>query len=170
MQIIDLNSRTRECLRVFLDPAWPGYASVEFQSKADPEKTRIEWMPLADFALKNPTLTALFDGHSTTAAEDTSGIVTTTGADTLVDKNASWTPNIYAGYFLWISRGPGDGTTRTILKNTKTILYVDKPWDTKPTRDSQYVVVQQLPENTAPSGNVLPSTRTHKVKQKLMPK
>lgn len=158
MQIIDINNAVRECKRVFLDPAWPGYVSVEFVRTSDPTKTRIEWMPLHDFALKNPDLKDLFAGKSTAPAPDVSGIVTTAGQDTLVDKDAKWTQNAYAGYHVWISRGPGDGTTRTILKNTPTILYIDKPWDKKPNKDSQYAIVSRLPENTAPSGQILPIT------------
>ncbi len=157
MQIIDINNRERDCLRVFLDPAWPGYVSVEFTLKSDPSKTRIEWMPLTDFAAKNPSLQSLFAGHSTEPAKETSGIVTSTKTSTLSDKKANWKNNEYAGYFVWISRGPADGTTRTILKNTKTSLTLNLPWDIKPTRDSQYVIVQHLPENTAPRGNKLPS-------------
>ena len=166
MQIIDINNALRECKRVFLDPAWPGYVSVEFVRKSDPTQTRIEWMPIADFALKNPQLKELFNGKSTAPAPDVSGIVTTAGKDTLVDKTATWTTNAYAGHYVWISRGPGDGTTRTILKNTATILYLDKPWDKKPTRDSQYAIVQTLPQNHAPSGQILPITELRELEKK----
>jgi hypothetical protein len=166
MQIIDINGADRTCLRVFLDPAWPGYASVEFQSKSDPTKKRIEWMPLTDFAQKNPQLKDLFSGHSTEPAKEISGVATGSGKDTLIDKTADWTTNVYAGYYVWISRGPGDGTTRTILKNNASVLYVDKPWDQKPTRDSQYTIVRTLPTNTAPSGQILPITELRKLEQK----
>lgn len=166
MQITDINNTVRECIRVFLDPAWPGYVSVEFARRADPTKTRIEWMPIADFAAKNPQLKDMFDGHSTAPAPDVSGIVTTAGKDTLVDKEASWVKNAYAGHYVWISRGPGDGTTRTILKNTETVLYVDKSWDKKPTKDSQYTIVQQLPQNHAPSGQILPITELRQLEKK----
>lgn len=166
MQIIDLNNSPRECQRVFLDPAWPGYVSVEFVRKSDPTQTRIEWMPIPDFALKNPQLKDLFVGKSTAPAPDTAGVVTTAGKDTLVDSAANWGVNAYAGYFVWISRGPGDGTTRTILKNTATILYIDQPWAKKPTRDSQYAIVSKLPTNHAPSGQVLPITELRKLEEK----
>lgn len=166
MQITDINNKVRECKRVFLDPAWPGYASVEFTRRADPTQTRIEWMPLADFAEKNPQLKDLFTGHSISPAPDIAGIVTTAGKDTLVDKDAKWGLNAYAGHYVWISRGPGDGTTRTILKNTKTILYIDKPWDKKPTRDSQYAVVARLPQNHEPSGQILPITELRELEKK----
>ncbi len=166
MKIIDINSQERECLRVFLDPAWPGYVSVEFARRSDPTQTRIEWMPLPDFASKNPELKDLFSGHSTSPAPEVSGIVTTASKDVLVDKTASWAPNLYAGYHLWISRGPGDGTTRIILKNTETILYLDKPWDKKPTKDSQYAILRNLPDNTSPSGNILPGTELRQLEEK----
>lgn len=166
MQIIDLNNRPRQCSRVFLDPSWPGFVSVEFKRKIDPTQTRIEWMPLSDFALKNPSLKDLFNGKSTAPAPDTAGVVTTAGKDTLVDSQALWSLNAYAGYYLWISRGPGDGTTRTILKNTSTILYLDKPWDKKPTKDSQYAIVAHLPTNHEPSGQILPITELRKLEEK----
>lgn len=166
MQITDINNKIRDCLRVFLDPAWPGYVSVEFVRKSDPKQTRIEWMPITDFALKNPELKDLFVGHSTAPAPDVAGVVSTAGLDTLVDKTAQWNTNAYAGHYVWISRGPGDGTTRTILKNTETILYLDKPWDKKPTRDSQYAVLQQLPQNHAPSGQILPLTELRELEKK----
>jgi len=166
MQIIDINNATRQCLRVFLDPAWPGFVSVEFELKSDPTKTRIEWMPITDFAQKNPALKDLFAGKSTAPAKDTAGVVSTSGKDTLVDNTASWPVNAYAGYYVWISRGPGDGTTRVILKNQKTVLYIDKPWDKKPTRDSQYAIVAKLPTNHAPSGQILPITELRKYEEK----
>ncbi len=166
MQIVDINGRERVCLRVFLDPAWPGYVSVEFRRTSDPTKTRIEWMPIADFALKNPELKEVFKGHSTAPAPDTSGIVSSATKDTLVDKSAAWPVNVYAGYNLWISRGPGDGTTRVILKNSGDTLYLDKPWDKRPTKDSQYAILQRLPANHGPSGNVLPTTELRKLEEK----
>ena len=166
MQITDINNRLRECNRVFLDPAWPGYVSVEFARKADPTQTRIEWMPISDFASKNPSLIEMFAGKSTAPAPDTAGIVTTASKDTLVDSSANWGKNAYAGYFVWISRGPGDGTTRTIMKNTNTILYIDKPWDKKPTKDSQYTIVAKLPTNHAHSGQVLPITELRELEKR----
>lgn len=166
MQIIDINNAVRECKRVFLDPSWPGYVSVEFVRRSDPTQTRIEWMPLSDFASKNPQLKDLFAGHSTDPSPDISGIVSTAGKDTLVDKTANWAKNSYAGHYVWISRGPGDGTTRIILKNTETILYIDKPWDKKPTHDSQYAILQTLPQNHAPSGQILPITELRELEKK----
>jgi len=168
LKIIDVNNRERECLRVFLDPAWPGYASVEFVSKREPGKTRIEWMPLADFASKNPSLTDLFKGRTTAPAPEVSGIVTKATKDGLIDSSSSWAPNVYAGFHLWISRGPGDGTTRTIMSNTKIELKLDQPWDKKkkPSKDSQYVITQTLPENTSPTGNILPITELRNLEEK----
>jgi hypothetical protein len=166
MKIVDINNSIRECKRVFLDPAWPGYVSVEFVRKSDSQKTRIEWMPLSDFATKNPQLSDLWGTHSTAPAPDTAGVVTMAGKDTLVDSAASWGINAYAGHYVWISRGPGDGSTRIILKNTATILYMDKPWDKKPNKDSQYAIVQRLPQNHEPSGQVLPITELRELEKK----
>lgn len=115
-------------------------------------------MPLVDFAARNPALNDLFTHQSLTPAPDVAGVVTTTTKNSLTDRRASWIKNAYAGYYLWISRGPGEGTTRTILRNTSTVLYLDKTWEVKPTRDSQYAIVSRLPANLTPSGQVLPHT------------
>lgn len=156
MKIIDINNKERECERVFLDPAWPGYISVEFKRKSDPTKKRVEWMPLSDFALKNPKLSKIWAGTSTNKPPETAGIVSSSDPDSLTDESASWIENVYAGYFVWISRGPGEGQTRTIMRNTYNQIFVDKPWDKMPTDDSQYSVVLKL-GNTTPQGNTLPT-------------
>lgn len=166
MQIVDINNATRTCLRVFLDPAWPGYVSVEFAKKSDPSQTRIEWMPLSDFAARNPDLKDLFKDKSTAPAPDTAGVVTSSGIDYLFDKSASWGINSYAGYYVWISRGPGDGTTRTIMHNTATKLFIDRPWVNKPNKDSQYAIVAKLPTNHEPSGQALPITELRRLEEK----
>ena len=156
MQITDLNGRPRECLRVFLDPAWPGYASVEFASKREPGTTRIEWMPLSDFASRNPQLKELFGRGVATPPPEITGVVSFVTRDTMTDKIQNWQKNVYASYYLWISRGPGEGQTRIIVSNTKNKLILDKPWETKPTKESQYTVVQHL-GSTDQRGNTLPS-------------
>lgn len=166
MKIIDINNTPRECHRVFLDKKWPGYVSVEFKSKNNPDKTRIEWMPLADFAEKNPQLKELFKDHSLKAAPETSGIVTSANNNILTDETASWPENAYAGYFLWISRGPADGSTRIILENTHSTLTLDKPWIDTPTIDSQYAILRKLPQIQGPTGNVLPTTELRNLEEK----
>lgn len=166
MQITDINNTLRECKRVFLDPAWPGYVSVEFARRADPTQTRIEWMPIPDFAAKNPQLKDIFEGRTTSPAPEVSGIVSKSTKNSLIDKSADWQINTYAGYHVWISRGPGDGTTRIILQNSQDTLYVDKDWDKKPTKDSQYTILQHLPANTSPTGNILPITELRNLEEK----
>jgi len=164
MQITDINGRVRECLRVFLDPAWPGYVSVEFARKSNPKQKRIEWMPLSDFANKNPSLKNLWEGKSTSPAHEFSGIVSSAGSKHLMDNEANWPRNLYAGYFVWISRGPGEGQTRTIMENTTNQLIIDKPWETNPTQDSQYAVVTKI-GNTTAQGNQLPIVELRKLEE-----
>ena len=164
MQIVDINGRERNCERVFLDSEWPGYVSVEFVRKADPTQKRIEWMPIADFAKKNPSLSHLWGDKSTASVKEFSSIVSRAGKKYLMDDTASWTRNLYAGYFVWISRGPGEGQTRTIMENTTNKLVVDKEWDKRPNKDSQYTVVQHL-GNTTPQGNVLPIVELRKLEE-----
>lgn len=155
MKIIDINNRERECLRVFLDPQWPGYVSVEFKRTSDPTKTRVEWMPLPDFATKNPSLSKIWQGKSTRSTPEIAGIVTSSDPESLTDDTANWIENTYAGFFVWISRGPGEGQTRTIMRNTYNQIFIDKPWNKMPNSDSQYSIVQKL-GNTTPQGNTLP--------------
>jgi hypothetical protein len=165
MEIVDINGKIRQCHNVFLDKNWPGYVTVEFESKNDPGTMRKEWYPLADFATNNPGLKEKFKKGSTKRAEETSGIVSKSGSNWLSDQQAKWGKNIYAGYHLWISRGPGDGQTRIILKNTDTKLFIDKPWDKKPNHDSQYAIVRQI-GSVKPTGNVLPITELRILEEK----
>lgn len=162
MQITDLNGKRRECVRVFLDPAWPGYASVEFARRADPSQTRIEWMPLADFALRNPQLKDLFGRGVASPPPEITGVVSSATRDTITDKIQNWQKNIYAGYNLWISRGMGEGQTCIILSNTKNKLVVDKQWGIKPDKTSQYTIVRHL-GSTDQRGNTLPQAEYDKL-------
>lgn len=166
MKIIDINNKERECLKVYFDPQWPGYATVDFASKSNPKKTRQEWYPLSDFLRKNPTLKNTFDNAPQKQAEEISGVVTSVGTDFLFDEMANWQTNIYAGYHLWISRGPGEGQTRIILSNTENKLTLDKPWDTPPTDKSQYTIVQKLSNTPKAVGNVLPLAEFQEFEEK----
>lgn len=164
MQITDLNGKRRECVRVFLDPAWPGYASVEFARRADPSQTRIEWMPLADFALRNPQLKDLFGRGVASPPPEITGVVSSATRDTITDKIQNWTKNVYASYHVWISRGTGEGQTRIILSNSKNRLVVDKHWHTKPNTSSQYTILRHL-GSTDQRGNTLPAAEQAKLEK-----
>lgn len=154
MKIIDINGLERDCLEVSADPDYPGYAKITFASKRRPGEIRTEWYPADDFFKLNPDLKALKKSF-VTPPKDTLGVVTSSKADSLKDTTQKWQPNCYAGYTVWISRGKGEGQTRSIVKNTKNTLYIDKPWDTPPDKTSQYVVSRNI-HNPVPLNNTLP--------------
>lgn len=156
MKIIDINNRERDCYKVYFDPKWPGYATVEYQSKSNPEKFRQEWYPLSDFIAKNPELKNLFSNAPQKPTEEVSGTGTAVGDNYLIDEKSNWQENIYAGYNLWISRGPGEGQRRIILSNTNNKLVIDKSWDIPPTHLSQYTIVQNMTHTPPATGNTLP--------------
>ncbi|OGD83150.1 hypothetical protein A2572_03835 [Candidatus Collierbacteria bacterium RIFOXYD1_FULL_40_9] len=166
MKVIDINNKERDCLKVYFDPKWPGYATVNFASKSRPDTTRQEWYPLADFLIKNPELKHLFTNAPEKSAEEVSGTGTATGDNYLVDEKVNWQENIYAGYNLWISRGPGEGQTRVILSNTNNKLIIDKPWDTPPNHLSQYTIVQNLTITPKAVGNTLPLAELQEFEEK----
>lgn len=165
MKIIDINGRERECEKAYLDPEWPGYITVAFKSKRRQGYTHTEWYPIADFARRNPHLEDLYKGHVTSVqAQEFAGIVSSSSPKSIIDTTQSWVKNLYAGFHVWISRGPGEGQTRTILSNTATELMVDKTWGVRPTNESQYAVVRQLGD-TSVQGNVLPLAELRKLEE-----
>ncbi len=161
MLIIDINGNKRECAKIQPDPLWPGYLNVSYYSRDDGSKTRDEWYPKADFIKNNPTLKKYTDGANDLWKEDL-GTVTSASQLTLADKTKKWRTNEYAGYPIWISRGDGEGQTRTILKNTDDTLIIDKEWDTLPTKLSQYVISHNVHDPQV-MGNTLPAE--HKIKK-----
>lgn len=165
MKIVDINGRTRDCTKAYHNPSWPGYITVEFESRNRKGYKHTEWMPIADFAAKNPDLKDLYEGVVTSVEpKEFAGVVTASGPDSIVDTTQSWVKNLYAGFFVWISRGPGEGQTRTILSNTSTELKLDKAWGIRPTEDSQYAVVRKLGD-TSVQGNVLPLAELKKLEE-----
>jgi len=157
MKIIDINNQERNCERVYLDPHWPGYVTVLFVSKNRPGYKHTEWMPLPQFLQNNPDLKDKItdDDKPTPLPPQIAGVVTSAGPNSLSDNTKKWETNIYASYFCWISRGKGEGQSRAILSNTATKLTLDKPWEIKPNKTSQYAIVHNRPQATN-NHNTLP--------------
>lgn len=167
MKIIDINGRERECVDAYLDPSWPGYITVKFESKHRKGYSHTEWMPIDKFIANNPTLSHLAgkDSASTQPKEEVAGQITAAGPDTLKDNTAAWPKNAYAGFQVWISRGKGEGQVRTILSNTDKSLKLDKPWDKpRPNKTSQYAIVRNA-GNPSVQGNTLPIEEIKKLEE-----
>ena len=157
MQIIDINGQARDCVRAHLDPHWPGFVTIDYESKNRPGYKHTEWYPIPDFLARNPNLAHLVAGVDVTPAADLAGIVTKCTPLTLKDLSQNWETNDYAGFYVWIARGTGEGQVRTVLSCTKNILKLDKPWDKPlPAASSQYVLSRQLGNITGSRGNTLP--------------
>lgn len=157
MKIIDINGLERDCLEVIADSHHPGFVKVVIPSRRTPTEPRIEWYPLADFVARNPSFA---DTLGSPPPPEITGIITKATKTTATDDTQNWTPNIYQNFTLWISRGTGEGQTRTIVKNNHNTISIDQPWVTKPDKTSQYVIStnihhplaqgNSLPENFAP--------------------
>lgn len=166
MKIIDINGRERECEDAYLDPKWPGYVTAKFKSKRREGYSHTEWYPIPEFLQNNPELKYIVDGKdSPNPKEEIAGEVTAAGKDSIRDSSANWFDNAYAGFQLWISRGKGEGQVRTILSNTAKTVKVDKPWDKKPDKTSQYAIIREV-KNTTPQGNTLPIADLRKLEEK----
>ncbi len=160
MKIIDINGNQRECMDVSFDPSYPNYAKITYASKREPGKTRTEWYPTEVFFKANPELKSLSKSFPK-PVEDVTGVVSRSKEDLLKDAKQTWKPDSYTGFNVWISRGLGEGQIRTVIKNTKNTLYVDKPWEIKPDKTSQYVVSRNI-HDLQPMNNVLPEVENKK--------
>lgn len=169
MNIIDVNGNLRECVSVAPDPNYPGFMKVEYKSKNRKGYTHFEWYPIIDFIKNNPKFSKLTKGAKQSPKEDL-GVVTKAGKDFIEDATKNWPKNIYGGMHIWISRGKGEGQQRTILKNDKNKLYIDKPWKINPDRSSQYVISFNVAKDIKPAGNTLPGIETRNVVEKLIKK
>lgn len=167
MKIIDINNQERNCDKVYLDPHWPGYVTVLFVSKNRPGYKHTEWMPQVQFFQNNPELKGKVsaDFSPDPLPPQIAGVVTSTGANSLSDNTKKWKTNLYASYFCWISRGKGEGQVRVILKNTAQKLTLDKPWETKPNKTSQYAIVHHKPQATN-NHNTLPEVDLQELEEK----
>ena len=149
MQIIDINGTERNCLSVALDPSYPGYMKIEFRNHH-------EWLTIKEFVDLNPKLASLTTGAPKLPEEDL-GVVTSSTEDTIKDSKKNWEVNVYTGFTLWISRGKGETQTRVVTKNSNNTLYIDKPWEIKPNKTSQYVLTQNIIHDSVIHGNSLPA-------------
>lgn len=163
MKLIDINEVERDCISVSPDASYPGYMVVIFSSPRSPDGKRSEWYKIEDFVKNNPTLAHLSKVTLKGQGEDL-GVVTAATELTLTDKKKKWKKNEFAHYPIWISRGPGEGQTRTILSNSSNTLIIDTEWDTIPTQLSQYVVSYNVHDPQV-LGNSLPEKSILKKKK-----
>lgn len=169
MKITDTNGNERECTKVSLDKDYPGYVKADFKSKVRKDYTHSEWFPVDEFIKLNPKHKGVVKGKHAPIEEDY-GIVTSSGNLFIKDTSKNWKKNIYAGFPLWISRGTGEGQQKTVMKNTKNTLYVDKEWKIKPDKTSQYVLSRNVQDNIEAQGNTLPDLASKKMMEDLVKK
>ncbi len=165
MKIVDINGNLRECVRVYLDDKWPGFVSIDFESKLRTGYKHTEYYPVEDFRKNNPDLEYLVKDVAREANE-VAGVVSSSDNASLTDKTQKWQENIYAGFPVWISRGRGEGQTRTVLSNSKDTIIIDKAWDVKPNKFSQYVLSRNIKDNMPAAGNILPQEEIANVEKK----
>jgi hypothetical protein len=149
MVIIDINGNERKCAKAYPDPGYPGFIKVEFVT---PRRSYSEWYPINDFLDKNPNLSDLVKGVKPEASE-INGTTTSATAITLTDSTQNWEKNTYEGFPVWISRGQGEGQVRSVKSNTKDTLVIDKEWEKKPNKFSEYVLSRNIHENMTATGN-----------------
>lgn len=146
IEVIDVNGRTRYAKSITPDESYPGFMKITYRSHH-------EWYSIPEFLENNPDLKS-YTKDAPELPQDTVGVVTSSGKDYLRDSTQNWKSNTFAGYYVWISRGKGEGQKRTILKNTHNKLTVDKAWETPPNKTSQYVISYNIHE-VRPMGNTL---------------
>lgn len=162
MKIIDINGNERECVNAYPDKDYPGFIKVEFSTSL---RSYTEWYPIEEFKSRNPNLEYIVKGVRK-EAKDSTGVVSKSTNTTFTDSQQKWEKNIYAGFPMWISRGKGEGQVRTVLSNTGNTIVIDKQWDVKPNRFSQYVISRNIREDVKPAGNILTEEEIHKLELK----
>ena len=169
MQIIDINNKKRGCIKVSLDKNYPGYIKVDYKSKIRKNYQYSEWYPIDEFLIKNPKFKKKFGKIPKKTKEDL-GIVSKSTKNSLQDNSKNWQENLYAGYPLWISRGKGEGQQRTVIRNTKNTLYINKDWKIKPNKTSQYVLSRNVQKHIKSMGNALPELQKKKILDDIIKK
>jgi len=155
MKIVDINGNLRECVRVYLDDKWPGFVSLDFESKLRVDDYKhTEWYPVEEFRKNNPDLEYLVK-DVIKEANEVAGVVSSSDDTSLTDKTRKWEKDIYAGFPVWISRGKGEGQVRTATSNSKNTVVISHPWDVMPDKTSQYVISPNVHSPHA-FGNNLP--------------
>lgn len=156
MTIIDLNHQPREVKSVKPDPSFPGFLLVDYGRRTD-------WYSVTEFLSRNPTLEHLLKGAADLPAE-ICGVVTSSSDNSLTDTTQKWLENSYTNFYLWISRGKGEGQKRIITSNNHNTASIDKPWETKPDKTSQYVFSHDNNDHAA-MGNTLPQVEQVKLEE-----
>lgn len=164
MLIVDINGEERECVSVSPDPKFAGYMKVEFASKNRKGYKHSEWYPVSDFIKNNPKLKKLTTSAAKIVADDL-GVVTSATKDSLTDKLKKWNEDEYAEFPIWISRGKGEGQTRKVIKNSKNVISINRPWDQIPDKTSQYVLSHNI-HNPQVRGNTLPANNAKVIDKK----
>lgn len=150
MIITDINGKERECVKAYPDKDYPGFIKVEYKNE---RRSYNEWYPVDEFLAKNPDFVTSGKEIKHEAPEIT-GVVTSSTDTTLTDKTQNWAENTYAGFPVWISRGKGEGQVRNVVSNTKDTLVIDKGWDTKLNKFSEYVLSRNIHEQMPATGNI----------------
>jgi hypothetical protein len=159
MKIVDINGTEREAKSVAPDPKFPGYMKVEF-------RRHHEWYTIKEFLQFNPKLDHLTQGAAE-PPQDVVGYVTKAGPDFIIDEKAALKPRAHLGMEIWISRGKGESQQRNVVKNTKTRITVDKPWDPVPDQSSQFVISQSIMDVPA-MGNTLPQDNMRQLEKRAL--
>lgn len=156
MVITDINGKQRECVKAYPDKEYPGFIKVEYKNE---RRSYSEWYPVDEFLAKNPN----FDSPKEIKHEapEITGVVSSATGITLTDKSQSWAENAYAGFPVWIARGKGEGQVRNVISNTKDTLVIDKQWENKPQKFSQYVLSRNIHEQMSSLGNKQPQQVQH---------
>jgi len=162
---MDVNGVSRECVKIALDSKFLGYVKVDFESKNRKGFVYSEWYPKADFIKNNPNLAKLVKVSSKQPKDDL-GRVSLASLTTLTDKSKKWKRDEFVGSPLWISRGRGEGQTRTIVSNSEDTLIIDKAWKSVPNNTSQYVISYNVHDPQV-LGNILPPLSKPKKLKKL---
>lgn len=162
MVITDINGKKRECVKAYQDKDYPGFIKVEYKNE---RRSYNEWYPVNEFLAKNPDFNNPTKEIKHEAPEIT-GVVTSATDIALTDKTQNWAKNTYAGFPVWISRGKGEGQVRNVLSNTKDTLVIDKQWDTKLNKFSQYVLSRNIHEDMKATGNISPQELQHEYELK----
>lgn len=73
-----------------------------------------------------------------------SGSATSATSLSLYDTTQAFTPNLYAGKWIYIVSGTGAGQSRLIASNTATQIVVTSAWATNPSAGSIYAIVSEV--------------------------
>lgn len=162
MIIIDINGKQRKCVKAYPDQDYPGYIKVEFKNE---RRSYNEWYPVEEFLAKNPKFSDPTKEIKHEAPE-IAGVVTSATSISLTDKTQNWAKNSYTGFPVWIPRGKGEGQVRNVVSNTKDTLVIDKEWEVKPNKYTQYVLSHNIHEQMPVTGNISPQEVQHEYELK----